>query len=347
VRRRARGIARDHLPGDLSDVAPFALEALAARLPPRPLTRFAPSPTGYLHLGHVANAVCVWGIARALDGRVILRLEDHDRGRCRAEHEMALLEDIEWLGLVPDAGVPAEFRGGVSSLRQSDNDSLYSEHLARLSEEAHVFACDCSRKNMAIEGGDVPDIETVYAGRCRSRGLAFGPGRGIRLQIESGEERFEDGWLGVQSQDPSTQCGDLLLRDRLGNWTYQFAVVVDDLRQDVDLVVRGEDLLSSTGRQLHLGRLLGRGRPPVFVHHPLIRKTSGEKLSKSAGDTGVRELRESGVTPEAVLGRAAALIGLLPDARDLAPDDLAGLFENPKLIHRRAAEGAEKDQRVL
>jgi len=328
-------------------VAPFDLDALAARLPPRPLTRFAPSPTGYLHLGHVANAVCVWGIAQALDGRVMLRLEDHDRGRCRAEYETALLEDIEWLGLVPDAGLPVEFRAGVSPMRQSDNDSLYSDHLARLSGEAHVFACDCSRRDMAIEGGDVPDLETVYAGRCRSRGLAFGPGRGIRLQVESGEERFEDGWLGVQSQDPATQCGDLLLRDRLGNWTYQFAVVVDDLRQNVDLVIRGEDLLSSTGRQLRLGRLLGRGRPPVFVHHPLIRKTSGEKLSKSAGDTGVRELRESGVTPESVIGRAAALIGLLPSGRELASGDLACLFKGESPIHRRAAEVAERDQRVL
>ena len=341
------GIAQDHLPGDLSRVAPLDLEALAARLPPRPVTRFAPSLTGYLHLGHVANAVCVWGIARALGGRVILRLEDHDRGRCRAEYETALLEDIEWLGLVPDVGVPAEFRARVSSLRQSDNDSLYRDHLARLSGQAHVFACDCSRKDMAIEGGDIPDIETVYPGRCRSRGLAFGSGRGIRLQIESGEERFEDGWLGAQSQDPSIQCGDILLRDRLGNWTYQFAVVVDDLRQNVDLVIRGEDLLSSTGRQLRLARLLGRGRQPVFAHHPLIRKPSGEKLSKSAGDTGVRGLRASGATPEAVLGRAAALIGLLPDARDLAPHDLAKLFQEASVIHRSAAEGAEKDRRVL
>jgi glutamyl-Q tRNA(Asp) synthetase len=311
-------------------VGPFDLRALAARLPPRPLTRFAPSPTGYLHLGHVANAVCVWGIARALEGRVLLRLEDHDRGRCRPEYEAALLEDIEWLGLVPDAGTLAEFRAGASTYRQSDNDKAYCDHLAAVSATAQVFICDCSRRDLAIEGGDAPDIESRYAGRCRDRGLAPGRGRGIRLRIDPGEERFEDGWLNVQSQDPSAQCGDLVLRDRLGNWTYQFAVTVDDFRHGVDLVIRGEDLLSSTGRQLRLARLLGRRRPPVFLHHPLIRKASGEKLSKSAGDTGVREMREAGMKPGAVLGKAAALIGLPPDARDLGHDDRAQLFTDKR-----------------
>ena len=290
-------------------MGPIDLRALAARLPPRPLTRFAPSPTGYLHLGHVANAICVWGIAQALDGRVLLRLEDHDRGRCRPEYEGALLEDIEWLGLVPAADAVTELRAGTSSYRQSDNDAAYSDHLAKLSAEAPVFGCVCSRKDLAIENGDTPDFQTRYAGRCRDRQLSPGPGRGIRLRIDPGEERFEDGWLGEQTQDPSAQCGDLLLRDRLGNWTYQFAVTVDDFRHGVDLVVRGEDLLSSTGRQLRLGRLLGRKEPPVFLHHPLIRKATGEKLSKSAGDTGVRELREAGMRSGAVLGKAAALIG--------------------------------------
>ncbi len=310
------------------------LSSLGARLPPRPLVRFAPSPTGYLHLGHVANAVWVWGIAQALAGRVLLRLEDHDRGRCRPEYETALLEDLEWLGLLPDLGTLAEFRAGASPFRQSDNDVAYRDSLSRLSARNDVFACDCSRRELALEGGDAPDVETRYAGRCRSRGLAAGPGRGIRLRIEPGAERFLDGCLGPQSQAPSEQCGDLLLRDRLGNWTYQFAVVVDDLRHGVDLVIRGEDLLSSTGRQIRLGRLLGRSVPPVFMHHPLIRKASGEKLSKAAGDTGVRELRAAGMTSRAMLGQVAHLIGLQAEARDLASEALAGLFERPEPVHR-------------
>jgi glutamyl-Q tRNA(Asp) synthetase len=302
------------------------LATLAARLPARPLTRFAPSPTGYLHLGHVANAVWVWGLARALGGRVLLRLEDHDRGRCRPDYESALLDDLEWLGLVPDVGALEGLRAGPSPYRQSDAGESYEAALARLASRAGVFACDCSRKDLARAGGDVFNEETPYTGRCRTRGLAPAPGLGLRLRIDPGVERFDDARLGPCEQTPAMQCGDLLLRDRLGQWTYQFAVVADDLHHGVDLVVRGEDLVESTGRQLLLARLLGRGAPPVFLHHPLIRKPGGEKLSKSSGDTGIRELRAAGVTPAAVLGRAAFLSGLSAIDVPLAPGELANLF---------------------
>jgi len=300
------------------------IATLASRLPPRPLTRFAPSPTGFLHVGHVANAVWVWGVARALGGRVLLRLEDHDRGRCRPEYEAALLDDLDWLGLVPDAGTTAEFRAGPSSLRQSDAGGHYIAALERLGGE--VFACECSRKDLARVAGDVVNQETRYTGRCRDLGLDRRPGRGLRLRVRPGAECFVDARLGPQEQHPDRQCGDLLLRDRLGRWTYQFAVVVDDLRQGVDLVIRGEDLLDSTGRQILLGRRLGRGAPPVFLHHPLILKPGGEKLSKSSGDTGIRELRAAGADRAEVLGRAAWLTGLQPAPTPLRPDDLAGLF---------------------
>jgi glutamyl-Q tRNA(Asp) synthetase len=302
----------------------FDLSALAARLPPRPLTRFAPGPTGYLHLGHAANAVWVWGLARALDGRVLLRLEDHDRSRCRPAYEAALLEDLEWLGLEPDIGAVAEFRSGASRLRQSDSGSEYAAALERLGDG--LFVCDCSRKDVAGEAGDVVNQETPYPGRCRDRGLEPAPGRGLRLRMEPGGERFVDARLGPQEQHPAGQCGDLLLRDRLGQWTYQFAVVVDDLRHGVDLIVRGEDLLGSTGRQIRLGRLLGRPALPAFLHHPLIRNPGGGKLSKSRGDTGIRELRAAGAGPAEVLGRAAWLTGLQAEPDPLRPDDLAKLF---------------------
>ena len=117
------------------------------------------------------------------------------------------------------------------------------------------------------------------------------------------------------------------MRDRNGNWTYQFTVVVDDLEQGVDVVIRGEDLLSSTGRQLRLARLLGRTRLPRFLHHPLVRHPDGRKLSKSAGDAGLRELRAAGRTPDEVLGLAAQLGGLQPEPRPVAPGQLATLFD--------------------
>ena len=122
--------------------------------------------------------------------------------------------------------------------------------------------------------------------------------------MDDGTETFADLELGQQSQNPAEQCGDLLIRDRLGNWTYQFAVTVDDWRQDIDLVIRGVDLLASTGRQIRLARLLGRATPPSFLHHPLIMKSATQKLSKADGDTGVRDLRAAGWTPAKVLDAA-------------------------------------------
>ena len=305
---------------------PLDLAALRRRLPSAPLTRFAPSPTGYLHLGHVANAIWVWGIARALGGRVLLRIEDHDRGRSRTGYERAALEDLEWLGLTPDRGPPEELRGGASPFRQSDCGEIYAAALERLRRSERIYACDCSRREIALEVGSRFNQETRYSGRCRERGLAPAAGRGVRLVLPEGWEAFTDARLGEVAQAPAEQCGDLLLRDRTGNWTYQLAVVVDDLRHEVDLVIRGEDLLSSTGRQLMLARMLGRGWPPVFLHHPLIRREDGAKLSKSSGDTGVRELRAAGLTPQAVLGEAAWRTGLLARPEPLGPEEVAKLF---------------------
>jgi glutamyl-tRNA synthetase/glutamyl-Q tRNA(Asp) synthetase len=286
-----------------------------------PLTRFAPAPTGYLHLGHVANALSVWRTARERGASVLLRIEDHDRQRCRPEYEQALLEDLDWLGFLPDRGSTEELRRGPSEYRQSDCGRFYEEALQRLQATGHrVYGCDCSRSTIADPGADLGDAVDrgdptgrPYWGRCRDRGLTPGPGRGLRVVIPPGAERFEDLRLGPQVQEPALQCGDLLLRDRLGNWTYQFAVVVDDIRHGVDLVVRGEDLLESTGRQLRLARMLGRSAPPLFLHHPLILKPGGEKLSKANRDTSVRDLRAAGITRGELLGRAAELVGLPPE----------------------------------
>jgi glutamyl/glutaminyl-tRNA synthetase len=314
-------------PAIFGAMAPLDLAALRGRLPPVPVTRFAPSPTGYLHLGHVANAIWVWGVARALGGRVLLRIEDHDRGRSRADYERAALDDLEWLGLTPDDGMPEELRRGASPFRQSDCSEIYAAALDRLRRGETVYACDCSRREIALEAGERSNQETRYPGRCRHRRLVPGVGRGTRVALQEGTERFTDARLGEVAQAPARQCGDLLLRDRLGNWTYQFAVVVDDLRHEVDLVVRGEDLLSSTGRQIMLARMLGRSRTPVFLHHPLIRKENGAKLSKSSGDTGIGELRAAGATPAAVLGEAAWRTGLLERPVPLGAEELSGLFE--------------------
>jgi glutamyl-tRNA synthetase/glutamyl-Q tRNA(Asp) synthetase len=189
--------------------------------------------------------------------------------------------------------------------------------LDRLRRAHHVYACDCSRSDV---GGD------RYLGRCRSRGLSEVRGRGVRLGLDAVTTRAHDLMSGAIEQTPADQCGDLLLKDRDGNWTYQFAVTVDDFRQGVTLVIRGQDLMSSTGRQVLLAQLLGRSMPPIFLHHPLIIGPLGEKLSKSSGDIGVRELRAKGLGPEDVIGRAAAAIGLIQSPRPIPASDVPLLF---------------------
>ena len=298
------------------------------------VTRFAPAPTGYLHLGHVVNALHVWEIARQHHGRVLLRIEDHDRQRSRSEYEAAILQDIHWLG----------FRADGPLVRQSERDAVYRTALRRLVDRGLVYGCTCSRAEIEANGmrqpadgnrqtadpstslraGERTLAELRYPGTCRDRRIPLTDGVGWRLRLDPGAEQFEDGLCGAQSQDPSAQCGDLLLRDRLGNWTYQFAVSADDLDQGVTDVIRGTDLLESTGRQIRLARLLGRAAPPRFWHHPLVMKSATEKLSKSDGDTGVRDLRAAGWSAEDVLSRAREFVSneALPTANSgrAAPD---------------------------
>jgi glutamyl/glutaminyl-tRNA synthetase len=289
-----------------------------------PTTRFAPAPTGRLHLGHLANAIYVWGLARRLGGRVLLRIEDHDRQRCRPEFETALLDDLDRLGLVADEPSTDELRAGPSSYRQSDNDAAYADALVALRAEGLVYACDCTRstfdawraaKGRAWAGPGCP-------GGCRERGLSIdraltkqdSSGLVLRVTLGEGEETWDDALIGP-SAAPVTTAGDLPVRDRHGNWTYALCVVVDDLRHGVDLVVRGEDLVEATADQIRLGRLLGRQSAPTFAHHPLVRRSDGSKLSKADGATSLGELLDAGQSVAELFGEAALKVGLVAESR--------------------------------
>jgi glutamyl-tRNA synthetase/glutamyl-Q tRNA(Asp) synthetase len=293
-------------------------------------TRFAPAPTGYLHLGHVVNAIHVWGIARADGGDVLLRIEDHDRSRWRGEYEAALLDDLDWLGFVPDIGRTDSFRaaphGHPHPQRQSDNEARYAAALADLSARGLTYVCTCTRRDIARHVPHAAGEEPRYPGACRDARHAETESLARRVRMDDGVVPFADRRLGPMRQSPAEQCGDLLVRDRHGQWTYQFAVVVDDMAHDIDVVIRGEDLLASTGRQLRLAALLGRERPLQWWHHPLLVHPDGRKLSKAHHDTSIRERRAAGAHPEALLGEAAFLSGLLPAARDLSIDELPALF---------------------
>jgi glutamyl-tRNA synthetase/glutamyl-Q tRNA(Asp) synthetase len=268
----------------------------------------------------------VWGVTETLartgatasaERRVLLRIEDHDAQRSRSIYETAILEDLAWLGFAADAPL----------VRQSERNAVYERALAGLRARGLVYACSCSRTDIeGARGVSRATVEPQYPGTCRNRGLADGPGMSLRVRLEPTVERFVDLRHGPQEQRPSEQCGDLLIRDREGNWTYQFAVTVDDFDQAVSVVVRGDDLLSSTGRQLALARLLGRTEQARFLHHPLLMKSATQKISKSDGDTGVRDLRARGWSPENVIGLAAALGGLIPAPRAVHAADVSSIM---------------------
>jgi len=266
----------------------------------------------------------VWGVAEILGGEVLLRIEDHDRQRSQRRYERKLLRDLEWLGFEPVNRLADE----SSSYRQSDCDEAFAHALGRLERGYPVYRCVCTRKQLAAATGPNTIGERPYPGTCRNAGHPASKPHGLRLawQPDAAAEVFTDGLLGAQRQEPREQCGDLLLRDRHGNWSYQFSVTVDDLRHGVDFVVRGEDLLQSTGRQLRLARMLGAVKQPVFYHHPLVRDAQGAKLGKRQGSPSVSDLRQQGTCAPAVLGKAAFGAGLVPEPRAIHASEAAELI---------------------
>jgi glutamyl-Q tRNA(Asp) synthetase len=279
----------------------------------RLITRFAPSPTGELHLGHVAHALWVWGVARDLDATVLIRMEDHDRTRCGREYERSILTDLDWLGFVPDAASRASLERSPSPFRQSDHPERYAEAFATLQRVTDVYGCTCTRAMMETSG---PDGERRYPGTCRGMPLDR-EGRFVaRARIPGGETSIEDLLHGPLLQQPQHDQGDVAVRDVFGQWTYQFCVVVDDLHDGVNLIIRGEDLEPSTGRQWLLAKLLGRTEPFVTVHHPLLYAGDGRKLSKRDKSETVRAMRERGMTAAAVIEAAQHATSQLVDRPD-------------------------------
>jgi len=293
---------------------------------PSPRTRFAPAPTGLLHLGHVVNAVFVWGLARRLGADVVLRIEDHDTQRSRAEFETAILDDLDWLGFAPDRYPTAAFRAGPCHSRQSERHLFYASTAAALQARELVYGCDCSRQDIAASHAAGPLGKTGYPGTCRTRGLPLREGLTWRVRMDGSAETFEDVLLGRVEEDATSAQGDPAIRDRHGNWTYTFAVVADDLDQAITLVVRGDDLRHATPDQIRLGRMLGRATPALFAHHGLVMASPGRKLSKADSASGISDLRKVGWSPARVIGHAAALVSLVPPGTELSSRDATALL---------------------
>jgi glutamyl/glutaminyl-tRNA synthetase len=241
-------------------------------------------------------------VAREVGARVVLRIDDHDRVRSRPEFDAAVIEDLAWLGFAADRG----------PTRHSDSDTPYRAALDALREQGVVYGCDCTRSTFATwsEANGEPWSGPGCPGACRRRGV---DGPVLRAALGGGRETWMDAAIGPCVAEVAP-AGDVAVRDRDGNWTYGFTVVVDDQHEGITLVVRGRDLLHATGTQIRLGRLLGRAAPPAFLHHPLILRPDGRKLSKSSGDTAVRELRDAGRSAEEVISMAASATGWVTPA---------------------------------
>lgn len=298
--------------------------------------RFAPSPTGDLHLGGARTALAAWLWARSQGGPFILRVEDLDRPRVVAGAEARIAEDLAWLGLDFDEG-PDE-GGPHAPYRQSERQPLYDAAVEALLASGRAFRCWCSRAEVA-RAATAPhgagDDGPRYSGTCRER-MSGPPGRlpSVRLRVEPETVAFVDGVHGAQADDVAATVGDFVIRRADGVTAYQLAVVVDDAAMAIDDVLRGDDLLGSTGRQLLLYRALGL-TAPRFAHVPLVLGPDGSRLSKRHGAIGVRAWRERGWSSQRVVGMLAASLGLCPpDAQASAAElvdgfDLARLAREP------------------
>jgi glutamyl-tRNA synthetase/glutamyl-Q tRNA(Asp) synthetase len=264
----------------------------------------------------VAAMIYVWGLAARHDAVVDVRIEDHDRERCRPEFTAQLRETLDWLGFAP-------FLGGVWSV-QSEHEERFQSALEDLRSRSLVYACRCSRKDL-VSTGDL-SAERLYPGNCRDLNLPEEADTVLRVRLPENPIRFYDSRHGWQAHCPATQCGDFVIRDRLKQWTYQFAVVVDDLFDDINWIIRGDDLLASTGRQLLLAGLLGRKTPLSFLHHPLIVNSDGSKLSKRDNAAPLEELRRQGLSAAEIIGLAAHRCGLASTPVSLPVNDLRDLF---------------------
>jgi glutamyl-tRNA synthetase len=299
--------------------------------------RFAPSPSGEIHLGNARTALLAWMDTRARGGRMLLRVEDLDRDRCKPELADGIRCDLEWLGLDWDAETPP----------QSTRDPAYAAALETLTRRGEVYECFCTRRELAVASAPHgPDAERRYPGTCRTldaagRAAHVAAGRRPALRVRMSGEPVEvaDRVHGLVVQRVGEAVGDIVVRRSDGLFAYQLAVVTDDAADGVTDVVRGDDLLWSTPRQVALGHMLELPAP-AYAHVPLVLGPDGARLAKRHGAVSIAELRDGGATPAAIVGRLAASAGLVDDSTALMPEELLDGFDLARIDRRPAALGA-------
>lgn len=285
--------------------------------------RFAPSPTGFLHEGHLLSALYVWAAAKKWNLKVHLRIEDHDQSRARKAYIDGIREDLAWFGFHYD-----------SESIQSRRDSIYKTALEKLESQQLVYPCYCSRKQLEAENPKSETGEIVYQGKCRlldergkTRDKSDEP-HNLRFVVPNKVIHWHDLRLGDFDENPKMQCGDFPIRDRDNQWTYQFAVCVDDIEEGITHIVRGEDIRSSTARQIALMQALDRKDMPIYLHHALIVDQNGKKLSKRELAYSLRQDREAGKTAESLLGEVCFKAKMQAENNPLSLESAISLIQS-------------------
>ena len=291
--------------------------------------RFAPSPSGRMHLGNLFSALLAWLSVRAKGGVMVLRMEDLDPDRCREEYALQLADDLRWLGLDWDEGYGAG--GPHGPYRQRERTERYAGAFQALEAQGLVYPCFCTRaERLAASAPHRSDGSAVYPGTCRTLTQAEREQRARtrspawRLMVPDRTSGFTDGLQGSYAENLGRDCGDFILRRSDGVYAYQLAVAVDDGGMEISEVVRGRDLLDSAARQLWLMRLLGY-RAPVYGHVPLLLAGDGRRLSKRERDLDMGALRER-YAPETLTGALTTLAGLPTPAGRCGPKELIQNF---------------------
>ena len=290
----------------------------------KPVGRFAPTPSGRMHLGNVFAALIAWLSVRSRDGEMVLRMEDLDTQRTSAEFAETLRDDLRWLGFTWDRETPA----------QSQRSAVYDKYFEILREKGLLYPCYCTRSQLhSVNAPHLSDGTYVYPGTCRNltegERAAFRRPPAWRVVVPDRVWTVEDRIQGTYRCNLATECGDMVVRRADGVYVYQLAVTVDDGEAGVTEVVRGSDLLSSAPRQMYLQELFGFPHPE-YAHVPMLLSPDGRRLSKRDRDMDLGQLRET-TTPEDLLGALAYACGLLDRNEPASAKELASIFAWEKI----------------
>lgn len=311
------------------------------------ITRLAPSPTGALHLGNARTFLVNWLLARQRGWEIVLRIDDLDGPRVKPAADRQLIQDLSWVGLDWDRG----------PIYQSARLALYRDAIARLRADERVYPCTCSRKEVeaAASAPHAQDGASVYPGTCRAKYLSqedptrmAGQVAALRFIVPNKVVEFDDGFSGRQKFDVAAQLGDFVIAKADGTPAYQLSVVVDDAAMGITDVVRGDDLLDSTPRQILLYQALGiADRLPFYYHLPLVVGADGRRLAKRHGDSRLSHYREKGVSAGAVVSMLAGWCGIKQSRRELRAADLLESFRLEAIPRQPIVFAPDDDARLL